>query len=189
MKLGDFIDMIKAEVETLQAQGHQAVVISGLLSYLESLKKLEKEPNALDALGVEKFRALNQANLSGIEKMHESRLEMFRSLILSGQAAMKATLLINGGAAVSLLAFVGHMIASAKPTVVPRLAFPLTCFVAAVLCGAISFGLTYVTLSSIGVNKIPRSNKSNAFAIAFVIASYALFGLGSYFSYRVFRSL
>jgi hypothetical protein len=183
------IDMIKSEVDLIRAQGHESVVISSLLAYLESLKTLDKDPNVLDTYSIEQFRALHQANLSGFEKFQESHLELYRSMINSGQAAMKTTVLINGGAAVSLLAFVGHLIASAKPTIVPRLAFPLTCFVVAVLCGAMAFGLTYVTLSSIVLKKIARSNKSNALAIAFVVVSYVLFGLGSYFAYQIFRSL
>ena len=123
------------------------------------------------------------------EKAHESKMETYRFMIASGQSAMKATVLINGGAAIALLAFIGHLVASAQASSIPELAVPLAGFVAAVLCGVMSIVLTYVTLSSYSADKVTRGNISNWFAVGFVVLSYVLFGLGSWLAYQGFLLL
>ena len=45
-----------------------------------------------------------------LEQSHQNNLEVLRSVITTSIEAYKASLLVNGGAAVALLAFIGHAV-------------------------------------------------------------------------------
>ncbi len=64
---------------------------------------------------------------------------------LSGAEAIRAATLINGGAAVAMLAFIGHLASiQAKSTVIMDFAGPLRLFVIGVLLGSVASGVTYL---------------------------------------------
>ena len=73
-------------------------------------------------------------------------LEMFRSVIIYGQAALKSSILINGGAAVALMAFIGKIWGTelAVPAV-EALTAAVLLFAFGVLASALGTGSTYVT--------------------------------------------
>ena len=80
----------------------------------------------------------------GWDKDHT--LEAFKQLSLSGQSAIKACFIINGGAAVAWLAFIGHAIEEVRLTDNPwhdllKIQIPF-CF--GVLLSACAFGVTYI---------------------------------------------
>lgn len=189
MRNSDLIDVIKSDVSAVANQGHEAVGISDLIRYLDALKEQATDEKSFDQLSLEKFRASHQSALTQFEKLHESRMEIYRSTIMSGQAAMKSTILINGGAAVALLAFIGHLVSSGQKSIVPSFALPLFCFVAAALCGVVAVGLTYVTLSSYNINKTMLGNISNTISVGVVVLSYILFAVGCYNAYLIFSSM
>src|SRR4051812_11172099 len=73
---------------------------------------------------------------------------MFQSVISSGENAVKSAMLINGGASVAVLAFLGNLMA--KASLAPSLKlgeFPnaMLCFVFGVLVPALANGLIYST--------------------------------------------
>lgn len=116
-------------------------------------------------------------------------MKIFRSVIMTGQAAMKSIVLINGGASVSLLALIGHLASSSAKSIVPSLALSLVCFAAGVLFGGMAIGLTYITLSSYNINKATLGNISNFIAVGLLVSSYVLFAVGCYNAYLAFRSM
>ena len=72
-------------------------------------------------------------------------VEMFRSVIAAGQNAMRSATLINGGAGVALLAFIGHVWDKAlTPNIVRGLTWSLLLFMSGVLTSAMAGGTTYV---------------------------------------------
>ena len=69
------------------------------------------------------------------------------SIIKSGDAALRACLLINAGAAVAILAFMGSVIsrdATASHKVIVEVAPGLNWFAGGVLAAVVAMGLTYV---------------------------------------------
>ena len=144
-------------------------------------------------------------------------LESVRAGNESGTEAIKATTLINGGAAVAMLAFVGHLASiQAKATVIMGFAEPLRLFVAGALLGVVASGVTYLahvfyigsltrefrskeakregdeTLASVRHNASVRWGRIgqgiNFIVVLIVVASLFCFAFGCYIAYRAFES-
>jgi hypothetical protein len=118
----------------------------------------------------------------------DTSLELLRSVILSGQAALKSAILINGGAAVALLAFIGR-IWETQPSrfVVSGLTSSLLAFVYGVLAAAAATGTTYLAQFFYNYNLVKTGHITNIISITLVIISYILFGyFGCYKAYLAF---
>jgi hypothetical protein len=79
------------------------------------------------------------------EAVHQLNLENFKAVLASSRDALKSAILINGGAGVALLAFMGQMqkggVSTAMATWLP---WSLACFVLGVLVAAIATGASYL---------------------------------------------
>ena len=69
-------------------------------------------------------------------------IEHFKSVISMAELALKSSILVNGGAAVALLTFIGKVTSGDKSLLV----YGLLCFSIGVLFGAISVSYTHLTL-------------------------------------------
>jgi hypothetical protein len=136
---------------------------------------------------------------------HAETLELFKSVIESGQTAIKSLIAINGGAAVALLAFLGNMLTKPQPTgtgqastsgpsIQSQLATAMAWFVFGVfLIGAVSA----VRYLNAWAHLIGRSRQSrgwvraadafNYLAIVLGLASLAVFLVGGWKSYNALR--
>jgi hypothetical protein len=72
------------------------------------------------------------------------RTEIFRSLMTAAHTAVRTALIINGGAAVATLAFVGSLVQHGAS--VFWLGPALGCFAGGVLCAGLAAGFTYFNL-------------------------------------------
>ncbi|GAF89691.1 unnamed protein product, partial [marine sediment metagenome] len=123
-------------------------------------------------------------------KLEEWKLK-FRATVQSGQAALKSAFLINGGAAVGLLAFIGNVWTKTKANV-NGLGFPLLLYVFGVLFPAVASGLTYLSQYQYGKSVKDDDHfarcarKINWVGITFVILSYFLFAIATFWAYRFF---
>ena len=121
-----------------------------------------------------------------IDNLHA--IEMFRSVITTGQSALKSALLINGGAAVAMLAAISNIWTKG---IDEEAATPLTasilCFAIGVLSAAIAMGVAYFTQYYYKDDKVRPGACFNVLAIILVLASYALFGIGAYAAYSAFN--
>jgi len=127
-------------------------------------------------LKCEQYKAECDSNLE------EYKLK-FQATVQSGQAALKSAFLINGGAAVALLAFIGNVWTKTQANV-NGLGFPLLLYVFGVLFPAVASGLTY--LSQYQYGKSVKDDDHFARGIGFVILSYFLFAIATFFAYRFF---
>ena len=96
----------------------------------------------------------DQVAVAHLTMQHSAALaaesDLFRSASDSAVEAYKASLLINGGAAVALLAMAGHALTiPGGPAVVRDLVRPLACFVVGTLCAAVTTGAAYVASAAI----------------------------------------
>lgn len=101
----------KAIIEEIKKAVKDVISIDALLNYLNVLDK--------DASGVDEntqrkheteltvYRAENERNLAHYNAQQHQAVEIFKSVISYGTATLKSAILINGGAAVALLAFIG----------------------------------------------------------------------------------
>ena len=70
-------------------------------------------------------------------------LETYRSLMLYGSTGLKFVLTVNGGAAIAVLTFLGHLVS--RGGVAPDLRGPLSMFLIGVITGGLATLTTYLT--------------------------------------------
>ncbi|UWS68437.1 hypothetical protein [Pseudomonas mosselii] len=189
MSARDFAAKLRAEIQELSEKGQESIQCESLTSALDHF--IQSNPAESDAIQIERFKADLQKNIE-IEKHNNSAsLESFKSIIASGQNAIKTTLLLNGGAAVALLAFIGKL-SESNQSKIPDFALSLTIFVIAALCSGISSGTTYISQSLYDTDEKWHELFANLFryiAITAGAGSLALFAYGIYDSYHSFISL
>jgi len=134
-------------------------------------------------------------------EMHHSAV-VYQQVNMQGQTAIKAALLINGGAAVAILAFIGTAINNGTDnSLLLKLCFSMVMFIGGVLSVAIASGITYLAGLVNGVVIDPdRSDKRtlnywlmlwwilNIIAIILVVIGYVLFAAGSLNAYCAFTN-
>lgn len=147
---------------------------------------------------------------------HASDLELWKSAIESGQTALKSLILINGGAAVALLAFLGNMLTKPPPTGTGQqfptlgpwtfgpqnrleVARAMASFVLGVFLGAAVSATRYLNAWALSVarSRESRGRQSrgwvkfgdwmNYIAIALGLASLGAFFLGGWKSFNALR--
>ncbi len=120
----------------------------------------------------------------------EERLESFRIVNRSGELALQAAILVNGGAAVALLAFMGHLATEPRSvTAASAFASALGLFVGGVAAGAIGTGARYVTQFFYHAEKRRPGHAFNFLSIALGGVSYAFFVAGGTSCYLLFSKM
>ena len=134
------------------------------------------------------------------DRDHEWSIELFKSVIESGKAALNTLLLVCGGSALALLAFIGNL--AAKDGDSPRIAAlapALLCYASSLGVIAFEAGATYIAqfffagdAYRAGVSNTWHRKVGNAFnlvaAAAFAVA-LCLYAWGSIIAYRNLSSL
>ncbi len=134
-------------------------------------------------------------------------LVLYQQVNMQGQAAMKAALLINGGASVAMLAFIGAAITNSVDSVLlSKLCCSMAVFATGVLSAALASGAAYLAgfLNACCVDssrdKADSSDEKtfswwkvwwhvlNGLAIALVVFSYLAFFYGSGNAYCAFTT-
>lgn len=130
-------------------------------------------------------------------KIKNQRATVFYQQVnMQGQAAMKSALLINGGASVAMLAFIGTAINNdTNNALLLKLCFSMAMFIAGTLSVAVASGVAYLTgLIDSSESDIDQSGKKtfkwwpilNTIAIILVVIGYMLFITGSLNAYCAF---
>lgn len=186
MSTQQFVTQLKETIEQVKKSGTAAIYCDNLIAYLE---EVENSPSKIPTeLEMEKYRADLQLHIEKNKNYHASQLEMFRSVITSGQNAIRSSFLLNGGASVALLAFIGHL-ASIAPSKVSIFAGVLMPFVFGVLAMTVTSGFTYLSQWFYD-SESPKAKKIgfnlNVACILFGISSYVFFMWGMYRAYFAF---
>jgi hypothetical protein len=191
----ELIQQIREGVRVTAQQGQASVNVVDLDRYLDQWEKaLPLDEGPLSQFQLDKLRAQFEEYLANQQRIHEGRMEMYRAVNIAGRRAIKSTLLINGGAAAALLAFIGHISTAATSlahvrAAIPELASPLALYVTGLLLTAMSAGAVYVAAARYFAQKTKAGDVFNSISVALVIVSYVLFAWGSWIAYNVFRSL
>ena len=140
---------------------------------------------------MEKWKAQHKNQLAQYNAERAAELagdiEMFKSIIIAGQASLKSAILINGGAAVALLAFTGHVFTTSQDSeVTAKLACAMAYFVGGVISGAVASGLVYVSQFVYARKKLCLGHILNGISWLLVISCYIFFVIGSVLAFRVF---
>ena len=125
---------------------------------------------------------------------------IYQQVNMQGQGALRAALLINGGASVAMLAFIG----STNVLNPEMLLMPLRLFVIATFCCGLASASAYLTglvqqpdFEEKDAAKIAQKESTkkkrfwvlNVVTIILIIISYVLFACGSYKAYNSFHEI
>lgn len=145
MEVKQLIDAHRAALKDAEASGLASIQTSTLHSIFNDLEKQlaagNSQPNPIE---LEKFRSDLAGSLAYQDHLHSWNIESFRQIIALGQSSLKSIMLINGGAAVALLAFLGNLITrSGSSTNIIAFADSMRMFVIGVFLGAVAYATTY----------------------------------------------
>lgn len=185
-----FAAQLKATIQEIKAKGTAAIYCDNLIAYLDEVENSPSaEPSPAD---LELYKAQLQLEVERNKNKHASDLEMFKSVILAGQNAIRSSFFLNGGAAVALLAFISKM-TETHTDKVALFADCLVPFVLGVLAITITSGLTYLSQWFYADDdqawKINTGLALNITAILSGLSSYGLFILGmckAYYGFQAF---
>ena len=164
-----------------------------MISYLRIVKEDSQKTILPDDLHIEYNKARWELHREQYRAQNESNLEMFRSVIASGQNALRAGFLINGGAVIAILAFIGNCYGKPK-------AFPYAGLVEALLffaLGVLAIGLasagTYITqqlyYTTIHQGDRKAGDRVNIIVFSLGITSAILFVVGTLYAYLTLKNI
>ena len=187
----DVLNHILNEVIATQKQGFKKIETQRLITYLATLKKsIEQEKGILpDAFELAHYSAKCELHKETYKAQCDSQLEMFRSVITSGQNALRAGFLINGGAAVAILAFIangyGKLIKFPWNGIVDSLIW----FTGGVLAIGLATAGTYATQRVYHMNNKRVGDWLNAGVFLIGMVSSLCFCAGAYIAYITLKGL
>lgn len=191
MKVSEILQIYRDAIATARDSGVGHVTIEDLQTFAAEVEKTASETPADVAAGeasMEAYKAKLSALAFSLQQDHEKDLEMLRATIATGQSALKSALLINGGAAVAVLAFIGNVWSNSRAgSLLPSLSYGLSLFVWGVMSAACAAGATYLSQAGFGGEFGIHSQRIGRFgmpvAIVGVVGAYVLFGFGAWQSY------
>lgn len=191
MQAKDIIKDIKSAVDQVKDQGQEVISVSALKRYLEELERIVDTQKEISTTQLESqlatFRAEHERNLAHYEAQQKHSIEMLRSVFMFGNTALKSSILINGGAAVALLAFIGKiwtdkLEAAAISAVTMAIAF----FSFGVLSAAVGTAFSYLTQYAYSQRLTKTGIVFHIATFLLVVGSYIFFGVATYKAYITF---
>ncbi|AWY39406.1 hypothetical protein DKY63_05595 [Pseudomonas putida] len=164
----------------------ESIPCDNLINYLEQV--VASAPGDMTPDQIEHLKAQLQIMVEQTKNNHASQLEMFRTVIQSGQNAVKTALLMNGGASVALLAFIGKL-TEAQQIRIPVFAEALTFFVIGVFAIVVTAGMTYLSQWFYAASEQWKRKTGFAFNIISIVlglSSYGFFVWGMRKAYLAF---
>ena len=166
------LKILRDEIAGLKAKGGGDVSVDSLEKRVAGLLEQAGASHAERSLQTQYTLAQYDAN-------HRSSIESFKATVESGREALNALVLINGGAVVALLGFVGAMAAKSNGAVVAgAMRAPMLRFGTGVLLGALAFGARYLSQAFDQHGWKRRAFALNLLVISLTIAGYAVFAWG-----------
>lgn len=179
------IQKIIEDIRGAEVEGARAIDTKRLISYLDSKSKELENVGTVSEAQLEEYRAINAGKLAQYNWRKDVHLEMLRSVLTSGQSALRAQMLLHGGAALALLTFIGHLIV--KPETQPiviKFAPIMMCFLIGVLLSVICHGITYVGQYCYQRDLNTLGHICNLTSNVSAVCGYGLFGWACYLSYQ-----
>ncbi len=192
MKAEDAITQVIIDIKEFKQNNKDVVAVDNLLKYLEAFKLETCDTSEFDRQkherAMELNRALNVAQLAHYEAICTNRVDVRRSVMTTAAMALKSAILINGGAAIATLAFIGNILKETSKNInVPTLSYALNLFAYGTLAAVIATGFTYFSEACIDAS-LSDDNKKDYFyggatksswaAVIFVVVSYIFFFSG-----------
>lgn len=184
----DFARSLKQTIVKMKSEGVDEIKIDNLIAYLNEV--IESPNSEISQVELERYRADLLLWVEQNKGIQASQVEMFKSVISSGQNALRTSFMMNGGATVALLAFLGKL-SEEHETKIPEFSLCLVIYVIGVLAITIASGSTYLSQWLYASNE--KWQKATGFwlnmlAIVLGLTSYGLFIWGTFRAYEAFRN-
>ncbi|SMN17531.1 hypothetical protein CRYPA_287 [uncultured Candidatus Thioglobus sp.] len=170
-----FSEQLREIIVDTKANGTEAISCDNLIAYLDEV--IASPSDELTTTQFENYKAELQVWIEQNKNAHNSNIEMFKSVISSGQNALRSAFLLNGGAAIAVLAFLGKL-SEEHQDKITVFSSSLIIFVMGVLAVTMSSGFTYLSqwlYSSTEQKKKTIGFVFNLVAITLGLSSYGLF--------------
>lgn len=177
---------VRDVVQEQKEKGERSIDCDSLIRYLTTIA--EPLADVSEAVNLERAKAELQREAEIGRFDSEMRLEMFRSVITAGQGAIRSSMILNGGASVALIAFIGHLVQFSPRNIQP-FASSLVFFACGVFSIALVGGLTYLSQWLFASNRKAAQDWGfilNLACIVVGVLSYVFFGAGLYLAYGGF---
>ena len=157
-----------------------------MIAYLNEV--FNSPGDEVSASTLEQYKAELQVWVEQNKSRETYNFEMLRSVLNAGQNALKSAFLMNSGATIALLAFLGKL-SEDHQSKIPIFADSMFDFVMGVLVLVVAYGGTYLAQNFYSLDK-GWSQKTavvtNITVIILTISSYVLFVLGALKAYSAF---
>lgn len=172
MQANEVIAIIRNEVRNEKHWGLNFISINAFETYLNNLE-----------------RDIGNAPTAGNRK-HELDIERFKAVITFADATLKSAMLINGGAVVAILAFIGNIASKGvlAPSLITFITVSMASFASGVLAAVMAGYDSFVTQYAYYQTKSDAGDSAYKRTILFVFLSFGLFILGVYFAYLAFST-
>lgn len=170
------------------------------IQHIKEIIRIQKDENGITSYNAEGlFKLLDIVDKQASDSLTlresqykaklENQMEMFKTIFVYGQSTLKSMILINGGAAVAMLAFLSRYLSSGTNEVdMLYFTIALLVFGSGVFLGALTAGLSYVTQYCY----YHYTNKSgiifHVISIITGISSLVGFCIGLYYSFLGFQN-
>jgi len=183
----EFASELKSAIVEIKSNGTAAIYCDNLINYLDDYLNTEQPP--ISPVEIERHKANLSLWVEQNKALYQSNLELFKSVIESGQNAIKAAFLLNGGAAVAMLAFIGNL-ARYNTEKISVFSESLLYFVLGTLLVSIIYGITYLSQWFYASDKNKKIGfRLNIASIILGVTSYLYFAYCAYKAYLAFSTL
>lgn len=182
---------MEADIEAAEDEGVTEITLKKFKSYLEGFTEYVKEEEEKDALQTQRDLAFYEAKHATKIACYNARVNRisdgFQAVITIGQGALKSGALINGGACVAILAFIGNVVTK-NTSMISGLSSALMIFGFGLLLAAVASGTTYLSQANFERKKPKKAVLINNITIVIVILSYLSFLFGRLQSWRTIHA-
>lgn len=188
MEAQKVIAEIKKSLAQVEQSGQDIITVEALKQYLDALADaLGQTVRKSDEIDVKLVEYAHERNLAYYNAVQPNKREMLRAVFAYSQTALKSTLLINGGAAAAVLAFIGNVWDSKlSAATASGLTNSILLFALGVLSAAVGTGFTYCTQYCYTEEWKKGAIAFHILTLLAVLAAFCLFGFGVYEAYSGF---
>ena len=187
MKTTDLITDLKNAIAATKTQGNSTIPIANLENYLSEMERINFGEETLEKQNSEREQATRRFEHE-MEVWKVNAPLMFNSVIEAGLSALKSATLINGGAAVSLLAFLGNLLTKDPPygTTYPihALSHAMLIFFLGVGFSGAATAARYFSQAGYSAKSECQGNLFKWIAIVLTISSLGAFFYGGVLAYK-----
>jgi|GEM_PF-1794253 len=195
MKNSEIFDAFRFANQGARDQNLDSIPLNTLEQFLNEMEERSKKtPEGMRAevAAEEHYKASLTDIFAQNQRNHETALELFKSVIASSQGAIRAALIINGGAAVAMLGFTGQLWKLQGAVGHQSVAIALAWFAGGVCSAGITAFFAYFSQLFYS-NKVPWSQRagvvSHLAALLTGASSFICFGMGAYNAYWLVSQL